>query len=641
MNRSRLVYICTIVLSLFCLAPLQAAKPSATQYVQVFEYLPDLKHVGAEAKRIPLSNVEVTVLGAGTVSTDHNGVCKLDFLTKQPGDELHFRRVYKAGYEILNPVQTNVIYVIHSASDTIPLVMITHENQARRAELFSKFAETQYANQMAAEKARLDKSDAEYEASLKQIELDYQQKLDNIENYIRTLSRMDFTALSGKEKEAFDMYLSGNYDKAIETVENMHLVDLYRQSAQKSHNIEEARQKVRDAGMAHRAQSDTLKRHLYTHLSLLTLEGSPASQEKAMRILEKMLDVDPLSMQSWNKYIGLCLDSKYFVYGDSAIRSQLLRPELTPFQNAFFRASLSQMLIGQKQYAEARHYMATSELKRDSMIQLDPNNSLLWYQKMCCHQMNATCMYNYGEYDKAIRQIQKSYDAYLHLRPLDQEQLLYVEQSYVTLGRNIDLLLDMGQQQFADSIFRVAESRVKLRFGKQTLKIRYVRISYNIHNADMLMQHGRYEEAFEIFEQQVPELEYIYSVNPMLVDELYLRTLTALRDYYKFKSAHQKMFELCRKSEAVYQRMTAMEAEVNARNSRNKITRVDSTFVKSYQPWYADLRFDYARAWRFVDPNAQTKPIFQEIIDNMEQWPSRTPEQQELLEECRKELKRN
>ena len=223
MNRSRLVYICTIVLSLFCLAPLQAAKPSATQYVQVFEYLPDLKHVGAEAKRIPLSNVEVTVLGAGTVSTDHNGVCKLDFLTKQPGDELHFRRVYKAGYEILNPVQTNVIYVIHSASDTIPLVMITHENQARRAELFSKFAETQYANQMAAEKARLDKSDAEYEASLKQIELDYQQKLDNIENYIRTLSRMDFTALSGKEKEAFDMYLSGNYDKAIEMGEDLRL----------------------------------------------------------------------------------------------------------------------------------------------------------------------------------------------------------------------------------------------------------------------------------------------------------------------------------------------------------------------------------------------------------------------------------
>ena len=633
MKRMRFV---NILLLFFCAACLRA---QSKQYVQVLEYIPDFEKIGTDAKRVPLGNVEISALGAGTVVTDRLGVCKLEFLTKNPGDELRFRRVYKSGYEMLNPVQADVHYVIHTANDTIQLVMITNENQLRRGQIFAQFAENQYNRQKEAEMARLDKNSEKYEEELRNIELDYQQKMDNIGNYVRTMSRMDFSTLTGQDKIAFDLYVKGEYEKAIEVIDNMNLIDLYRVSVQAARRLENAREKVMSAEKAHRVQRDTLRVHLYNHLSILILEGSSSSMNKAMRMLEKMLTADPLSVQAMRIYMGLCLDSKYFAFADSLIREEIQRPDLTLYQEVFLRTCVSQLLVARRRYSEARHHLSQSELKRDELIRADSADMHLWYRKMMCHQLTATCMYNNNEYDKAVRQIHKSYDAYKHLRALDEEPCIYINEAYLTLGQNIDMLIDMGEEAFADSIYEMARERVTLRLVQNTLKTRYVVLSYNIRHGDMLIQDGEFDKGYELIKQQLPELEHMYEVNPMLVDELYLRALSSLRNYYKYKVNAQKVLELSQKSEAVYYRMMEMEEEVNKHNTYGPLYGKDLTFVMNAKSLYVDIRFDCVRAWYALDPDAKPIPILGEIVDILTGLPSRSPQQEELLNECRKEIR--
>ncbi len=613
-------------------------RAQSNQYVQVFEYIPDIENVGSNAKRVPLSNVEVTAAGAGSVVTGRNGVCKLKFKTKNHGDELRFRRVYKSGYEMLNPMQLNNNFVIHSNNDTIRLVMITTENQARRTRLFAEFAETQYTKQLEAEKQKLDQLSEQYESKLKEIELQYQEKLDNVENYIETLLRMDFTTLSGQGKMAVELYVQGEFDKAVATVESLNLIELYRKSAKASQDLEDVKSKIKNEQRIQRAQSEALKTHLYNQLTILIIEGSNENLKKAMRILEKMLDVDPTGIYEMNMYMGLCLDTKYYAYADSALRQRLMKPNLTPAQNVRARANLSHLLMGQMRYQEARHYMATSEHMRDSLIACDSTDMLLWFQKMCCHQMTAECMFYNGEFPKALKHIKKSYDAYLHLRPLDQDQMLYMNHSYVTLGRNIDMLIDMGEEKLADSIYQDARTRVGIRYQQNTLKARYLRMSYRIHHADLIMQQGQFEEAFAAFESELPEMEYIYSMNPMLVDELYLRMLTSLREYYKLTENHDKVYMACQRSERIYDRMLKMEAEINYENNHHADIHMDSIMIMKRENWLTEVRYDLAESGQLVDASMDPYPIYQSIVDMMESWDSLNADQYKRLEACRRKL---
>lgn len=102
------------IYSLFLLLLCIKATSQHIQYGQVTAY----RKEGA-----PLANVQITAVGAVPTTTDVNGLFRLHFNTKYPGDQLDLLTVEKAGYEWVNREQLEYAKLSKNIHDTIKIVM--------------------------------------------------------------------------------------------------------------------------------------------------------------------------------------------------------------------------------------------------------------------------------------------------------------------------------------------------------------------------------------------------------------------------------------------------------------------------------------------------------------------------------------
>jgi len=116
----------------------------------------------------PISNVEVRVCNAGTVVTDKDGRCTLDFRKLKPGDRVEVRSVGRPGYEVFNKdVLDN--WHISSSNEVFKIVMC--------------------------EKELLDKLRDSFGKELRKLSKEYGIKLDDVENNIDRLVDIDLSTI--------------------------------------------------------------------------------------------------------------------------------------------------------------------------------------------------------------------------------------------------------------------------------------------------------------------------------------------------------------------------------------------------------------------------------------------------------------
>jgi len=116
----------------------------------------------------PISNVEVRVCNAGTVVTDKDGRCTLDFRKLKPGDKVEVRSIERPGYEVLNQAVLDNWYISNS-NELFKIVMC--------------------------EKEFLDKLRNSFRKELGKLSKEYGIRLEDVEGCMDSLANIDLSTI--------------------------------------------------------------------------------------------------------------------------------------------------------------------------------------------------------------------------------------------------------------------------------------------------------------------------------------------------------------------------------------------------------------------------------------------------------------
>lgn len=249
-----------------------------------------LEYNGKEVKT-PLGGVEVIVIGAASTVTDAEGRCELRMNTAKAGDKVYTRRIFKSGYEVFN---SDVLGNWHIARDGEPFVIVmcstTKLQQIKDgySRVIMKNNDRQLENDERVLENNLNKgtiTKSEYEQKLKKLYDEYEEKLNNIENYLDKFAHIDLSNLNDDETRIVEMLQHGNIDSAIESYEGLNLLSRYQSIAKDVKNLNRAADLVEKKIEQTRNARDTILQSAINEVRLLQMVGGEKNNKKAEQIL--------------------------------------------------------------------------------------------------------------------------------------------------------------------------------------------------------------------------------------------------------------------------------------------------------------------------------------------------------------------
>ena len=183
------------------------------------------------AQKTPLHGVEIQVQDAASTVSGSDGSFQLLFRKKKKGDAVVARRIEKIDYEIFNTEalqQWNI-------GDTFTIVMCKRRLFKSLRDNYFKVSSKSYARQYQTEQDKLKKQrkanqlkEQEYQQQLSELNMRYQEQLENLDTYAEYFARIDLSELSPKEQHIIDLVQKGRIEEAIEEYEKMDYLKKYK-----------------------------------------------------------------------------------------------------------------------------------------------------------------------------------------------------------------------------------------------------------------------------------------------------------------------------------------------------------------------------------------------------------------------------
>ena len=560
-------YLYTLIVALCMLA--QPLLGESLQLVRVLEYVPDMKNPTIAATYAPLPHVEVNVKGAGSAITNDEGECVLRFNVMKGGDHLIVRYFIRPGYEVMD-VETLNNLVIRRDNEPIVVLMISQENASRLRLNMESQVGLQIKRMREEELKALDRAAADYEKRRQMIIARYEAKLDDIDQYIERLVRIDMTRVTENESRAFEAFQNGNLDEALELLANNDYINQYKETISSLGRMQSAHAKVDSVTHRQEQTQQDLEYYLKAEITLLEIEGSNQSIRKAMNLLEHLLDIDPFGEYQGKEYMQLVIQSRQYHYVDSFLQANLKRSDLSRYDKCRLNVNLGSVLFEKKQFEDAKLVLHDLETDARLLCRERSDEALPYYIMVYAQQMLGRCDMLYGTQAEAVQHYRNMFDAYLRLRVVDAETKFYAGVTYPRLNRAIWRLCEMGEWGLADTIYEAAFPRVELLFGQGSTRERYLTATYKIRRARMLEHMQREDECLTLLNELLPEMERLYKVNRPLCIDSYKQVLRGLvliyndRELYaEIQEKAERWFELDEEAKAMVhdQTDTAYEAE--------------------------------------------------------------------------------
>lgn len=599
----------SFVLCICLVALTQPLLGEAVQRVLVVEYIPNLQKNGGSATKQPLVNVEVQVQGASSTLTNKNGECILRFNTLNIGDRIVARRISKPGYELFYP-QVLLNMVIHRDSEPLVLTMISQENLINLSRHTEKMVNAQIEKQKNKELNNLDPAAADYARKRSEIERKYAAKLDDVEQYIDRLIRIDFTNLSTNEKEIAEAYQAGDFESVLEQFDRSNLIEKFKSVTSALHNVENARAKVNKARIEQEKDVREISQYLQYQITMLKMEGSEASEKKAMSLLEKMLDIDPFGHYQMKEYVTMCIQQRNYQHLDSLIRAHLEDPSTNVYYRCRYLSDLGVILYNQMRFDEAFYvlgeaYNMRKNLYRDG-LSVSP---LSMYHVFCNNGMLGRINMLRGEQDRAVTHFKICFDSYLKLRQLDSASKLYADVTYRDLYTIMTYLRDLGEWALVDSIFTETFPRVQSLFEKGSVRERYIVCAYKMLSVHILHHKGMIKDALQQQLNLLPELSLIYEANHPLCEDLYQDLLRCVT-IYQYQNGNYE--------QVVYYADKWFSVLRDIRSSNKNFENLDTRVFLEMMDRFTEVLTLYAYSLYSIGQNYRTEAIYCEVIDVME-----------------------
>lgn len=183
-------------------------------------------------KKTPLGNVVLKVKNAGAVLSNGKGECTLRFRTLKPGDRVEYVQgcITREGYEVFNKEALEQ-WTLTGGKTPYRIVMCKSDRFKRIRDSYEAAMSKNYREQRDREQARLKAereanriTQAEYERRFQEAKDEYDQRLENIGEYIERFARIDLEEMSETEAKALELIREGNIEEAIRVYESLNLI---------------------------------------------------------------------------------------------------------------------------------------------------------------------------------------------------------------------------------------------------------------------------------------------------------------------------------------------------------------------------------------------------------------------------------
>lgn len=243
----------------------------STQQVKVLEY-------NGKEQKTPLAGVSLSVQNAGSTMSDAKGELTLQFRTLKAGDGVQLRRIDLAGYEVFNQEAVDAWTI--SPSRTFTLVLCRSDKFKQLCDQYNAAASASYERQLKKDKNALEKLfregkllQQEYEAKLLELDKQYYDQLDNLENYIDRFARIDLSEIGEEEQKIIELVQQGEIDKAIQCYEELNLLNKYQQQSEELNSVRSTRSELQQLAELKGAARDSLLNVLQQQIKLYEQQG--------------------------------------------------------------------------------------------------------------------------------------------------------------------------------------------------------------------------------------------------------------------------------------------------------------------------------------------------------------------------------
>lgn len=272
------------ILSIFLLSMM--AFVASAQSVQLIEVL---RYNGEKAKT-PLEGVSVSAANAGSVMTNAQGEVTLQFRTLKVGDQIQFRRIDLAGYEVMN---TEVVESMIIGEGKHTIVLCDSEELAKVRDGYRTAAARHYEKQLADAQSKLEAlqqegkmRDEEFARRMDELEEQYEQQLQTLDTYVDKFARIDLSELDTFEQEIMALVQEGRFEEAIARYEDQHLTERLQQGVRQQQQLQNDQQVLDRAIEAKDQEAERLEQNIDKQIDLLRRVGGEENLQKVEELEE-------------------------------------------------------------------------------------------------------------------------------------------------------------------------------------------------------------------------------------------------------------------------------------------------------------------------------------------------------------------
>lgn len=392
----------------------------------------------------PLTGVQVKVLGSAPDQTGRDGLFRLVFTSKQPGDRVVVSEISKKGYEIVNKEMVDN-WVIQKEPETRFKVVMCPEGTIAKNTLkyynisldgLTKGYESKIkALQQQKEKSEIDAKT--YAEQARQLSEQYQNQQKQLEALAEKFARENFDDCSEIHRKAFEAFRAGQIPEAIRILESVNSADEIRKAlAQK-----EKGKGVELVGKLMQQQSDSIiEQNINKLLFQADLYKSEFRFSEAEQAYETAISADTTNVKLIFNYVAYLLDRMKI---DEAYRwdSIGLSKATTPREKGVGLQHLGFIYKARKQFNESE------QANKDcvsSFKQADSTNLTLYKAEL------SWAMEGLAEYYYDVNQYHPSIATYQEAIRIRREQAISGEESSSTRLAQVLVNLGLSQQRVND-----------------------------------------------------------------------------------------------------------------------------------------------------------------------------------------------
>ena len=280
---------------------LTTATAQSVQQVMVKEY-------NVKNQKTPLGDVGLTVSNAGAVMSDADGRASLRFRTLRAGERVTVRRVEKDGYEVFNRDAVDQWAI--SPNHEFTLVLCRSDRFRQLRDQYNRVASQSYERQYKQDQQRLSNErkagklqEEAYQQQLQALQDQYEQQLEDLENYVDKFARIDLSELTAQEQELVELVQQGRIEEAIALYEKRDYLGQYERETRDIEEIDRAQQQLAAIELQKREQREAVLASINRQVNTYRLAGGMENFAKAGALLKGVADADTTNLLALRQYI--------------------------------------------------------------------------------------------------------------------------------------------------------------------------------------------------------------------------------------------------------------------------------------------------------------------------------------------------